>query len=409
MKNYLKRFTAWVMSLVMIMTMMPTTGLATWGTLDPLGGTKPPVITFRFVDETGGDYLGLNDVVKIPDYTPGQYENQVQIGNLVNWAEKRNNYSISALGAKLNQCYDDTISYEIIRKDNGQRIYDQWGAIPKQDADVEVICHVNRMAYEYSYNYNGWDMYDNQPAGNHSVIDTPQGPMQGGNFKLSIRVGDVVHVWPVPHMTLRDDVYFGTTDHNIYAWLADINLSASSTFNKNTVYYENVQNSKINPQKYYAGAYSSYFIMPARSVNMQGHFSKLSGLSEVTIKSESIQYVYNGKVQKYDVYTVTGKDSTGLPVNFKKENDYTFTATIQGQTAKYIIESTSSVKNVTDSKDSNNTFTYSATGGLVATGGVKTQFGRIDILPINVTLTSGNAEKVYDGTALTNADVADKL
>ena len=189
MKNNLKRFTAIVMTLVMMATMMPTTGLATGSTIGPFGATPTPKITFTFVDETGGDYLGINNQVELPAVSQNA-DSTVYLNNLVNWAEIRNNFKIPALDAKLNECYTDTMSFKVVKKGTNESVYlegDQYNRIfHMPDCDVEVLCLIERTTYEFSYNYNGYDMYDNKPQGNHSVVDTTNGQMRlsGGNFKL---------------------------------------------------------------------------------------------------------------------------------------------------------------------------------------------------------------------------------
>ena len=107
MKSFLKRITAFITTLTMMFTMMPATTLAE-GTIGPFGDPDTYTISFRFVDDTGKDYLGITKDAEITSltYKAGEKVKADDLINHMNWADIKNKQFISSLGAYAGDCYD---------------------------------------------------------------------------------------------------------------------------------------------------------------------------------------------------------------------------------------------------------------------------------------------------------------
>ena len=127
------------------------------------------------------------------------------------------------------------------------------------------------------------------------------------------------------------------------------------------------------------------------------------GLLEITanekkleIKSADKSWVYDGSEHKYDVYTVK-YDGETLSATNDAGNEFKLpTGDI------LTITGTASVKNVADTKNENNTYTYTLTNKDQYSN-VSEEYGTLTIEPKKVTITAGSASRAYNGNALTDS------
>ena len=132
---------------------------------------------------------------------------------------------------------------------------------------------------------------------------------------------------------------------------------------------------------------------------VEGELEITTSAKALTVVSGDTEYMYNGEVQKYDVYTVT---YAGEEVAANEDGSYTLPT---GDTLT--ITSTSNVKNVSDTAAENNTFTYVLSNETSYGANFTYSFGKITIIPRTVVMTSATDEKTYDGKALTNNEVTE--
>ena len=103
---------------------------------------------------------------------------------------------------------------------------------------------------------------------------------------------------------------------------------------------------------------------------------------ELTITAKSQKFTYNGKAQsngKADIVGLKGTDK--------------ITPVVEG-----------SITNVAESPVTNKLVSYEFTAGDAKNYTIKTADGQLTMLPKTVTITTGSASKVYDGTALTSGE-----
>ena len=110
--------------------------------------------------------------------------------------------------------------------------------------------------------------------------------------------------------------------------------------------------------------------------------------------------MYDGEEHSEPSYTVTYGDQSGKATN-NEDGSYTFTLS----TGDVItITDVKTVKNVSDTKANNNTFTY-VLANADQYASVSVTYGTLTITARSITMTSATDTKKYDGTALTNSEV----
>ena len=132
---------------------------------------------------------------------------------------------------------------------------------------------------------------------------------------------------------------------------------------------------------------------------------------ELKVESSTKSWKYDGQTHTDEVYTVTFGDQSGTAVK-GEDGTYTYTITYgEGESqvtdTVTITPTAEGVKDYDESYSKNNTFTATVTNESSYKTFTK-EFGTLSIDKRTVTLKSGNAEKVYNGEALTNADVEGK-
>ena len=122
----------------------------------------------------------------------------------------------------------------------------------------------------------------------------------------------------------------------------------------------------------------------------------------IVIESSTKAWIYDGQTHTDEVYTVKygettiSADSSGKVFALENGDVITITATASG------------VKDYTDNAEKNNTYTYTIMNGNTDTKGnysqITANFGTLSINRKEVTITAKDAEKTYNGSALTQAE-----
>ena len=120
----------------------------------------------------------------------------------------------------------------------------------------------------------------------------------------------------------------------------------------------------------------------------------------ITITSKSNTWTYDGETHTEESYTVT---YGGEEVPVTEAEDGTYVATLPTGDKITITPTATGVKNVSDSAEKNNTFTYELENKDNYENQPSVTYGdlKITALPVTVTITGNHDTKVYDGTALT--------
>ena len=133
----------------------------------------------------------------------------------------------------------------------------------------------------------------------------------------------------------------------------------------------------------------------------EGKLKITASTKPLVITSSTKSWTYDGQTHTDEVYTVTydgtevEADSTGKVFTLSTNDTVTITATAEG------------VKDYSADYSKNNTYTYVLTNAS-SYSSVTVNVGTLSIDKREVTLTSGDAKRSYNGEALTNADVEGK-
>ena len=138
--------------------------------------------------------------------------------------------------------------------------------------------------------------------------------------------------------------------------------------------------------------------------------TKDEGTLKITASQDELKVVSSDGTWKYDgqehdkhEYTVTyGDESYTVSV---AEGAQIAVATLKnGDKVTITPDADAKVTDVADSGEKNNTFAY-VVDNAGSYASVTAAYGDLEVTPRSVTLTSSDAEKVYDGTALTKDEV----